>query len=373
MVNMTLDLYKPIKGINANKQHTKFKFLKDEPLLAYEKSLLLNWTDGFVDRDKKFVKEFQTTFHSSFWEIYLYQLFIKSNFKLDQSHAMPDFIIKSPFEIYIEAVVANIKKSGKKENERTLDDQLSMILPPHQQKDFYKVLNESIIRYSNAIMNKQKKYTNNYCNCEWVDTKNPFIVAMASYDQINYGREYIYPMLALLYGLYFDPHHNSYIKKTTIKKDNNSEIPIGIFLNEYYKDISAIIFSCTNTIGKLTSLSISQGNPSSNNVYIIRQNNRDNNYLLQTVSKDCPENLEDGVFIFHNPHAKNKLPDNFLNNLAVTHFYYENGELMYKGNETMLLSRLNISSAFSSLVEPLITEAVRNFNKLSYSDFYITK
>lgn len=62
-----------------------------------------------MDRDYKMVQEFQKTFHSSFWEFYLYACFKESGFILDQSHNRPDFMIKELYEINVEAVVANIK------------------------------------------------------------------------------------------------------------------------------------------------------------------------------------------------------------------------------------------------------------------------
>ena len=37
-----------------------------------ERAVLENWAQGFEDRDGKFVQEFQLTYESSFWELYLY-------------------------------------------------------------------------------------------------------------------------------------------------------------------------------------------------------------------------------------------------------------------------------------------------------------
>lgn len=40
-----------------------------------EREVLSGWASGFRDRDGKFVKEFQTTYNSSFWELYLFAAF----------------------------------------------------------------------------------------------------------------------------------------------------------------------------------------------------------------------------------------------------------------------------------------------------------
>lgn len=374
---MKLDLYQKIQEIDASKLHPKFKILMNEKLqLACERSQVSNWTEGFVDRDKKIIKEFQSTFHSSFWEFYLFAFFKDAGFTLDQTHNRPDFIIKSPAEIYVEAVVSNIKNGGKNEDERKLDDYMSMFTAPYMQPDFYEVLDEAIIRHSNAIIHKNEKYIKNYSKCEWIRPENPFVIAMSSYDQINYGREYIYPMLALLYGLYYQPATASFIKKSTIKKkDTNADINIGIFNNPDYANISAIIYSCTTTLGKLTSLAISTGNPSKNVVYNIRRDYEDSKipYKLQIVNSSFPEVLSDGVFIFHNPNAKKKIPVEYFETTNATQYFMKEDKLIYTSNTYPIVARLDIPAIMKQGFEPLIQENLRTYNNVNIKDFYSIK
>lgn len=368
---MKLNLFTNEKNLEDEKLHPKAYLLKNNSQLVSEKKMLLDWTDGLLDRDNKFIREFQETFHSSFWEIYLYKLFIEAGFELDQSHQMPDFIIKAPQEVYVEAVTANIRNGGIPEGERTIEDQLSMIIPPYLQTDFYQVLNEGIIRSANAIQGKHKKFVTEYINREWVKGSNPFVIAIGSFDQINYGREFIYSMVALLYGMCFNAEHEVYYEKMAIEKpQTGASIPIGIFRDSSYEEISAVIFSCTLTLGKLTSLCISNGSLSLNDVYNIRQNCDTNKYLLQVVDTSCPEDIADGVFVFHNPKAKNKLPENFFNKIAVTQFFFENGNLMCSGNITPIVARLNTSKIFKSVIVPEIQEAIRKYNRMNIEDFY---
>ena len=75
---------------------------------------------------------------------------------------MPDFIIRSPVEIYVEAVVSNISQYGRTEKERTLEDQLSMTIPPYLQGDFYEFLDEAIIRNASTIRSKNIKWRKEY-------------------------------------------------------------------------------------------------------------------------------------------------------------------------------------------------------------------
>lgn len=360
---MTLNLFEKIEGVSEDSLHPKFKLLRDEITLQGERDILTQWTDGFIDRDNKIVKEFQTTFHSSFWEFYLYSVFREMNFEIDFSKDRPDFIISKPTNIFIEAVVSNIKREGIEESERTSEDVLSMIVPPNKQKDFFELTDEAIVRNSNAIHGKSAKYLEKYINCEWVDENIPFVIALSSYGQINYGREYFYPMLALLYGYYFVPKTDNYlIRENITKPGTDSTIPIGIFKDKAFEHISAIIFSCTTTLGKLTSLSISENNSSLqfNRVINVRHDYEPPYYKIHDVTKENPEYLSDGLFIFHNPNAKNKISFNQFKSSNAIQVTFDDGNFKFEGENTPIYSRLNLPKYM--LPDEVIEMIMMDFN-----------
>jgi hypothetical protein len=360
---MKLDLFKKI-DIDEETLHPKFKILRDTVGLEGERSIVNEWTENFVDRDNKIVKEFQTTFHSSFWEFYLYKVFTNAGFTIDFRYDRPDFIINSPIEVNIEAVVSNIKQNGVSEGKRTLDNILSIIDPPYLQEDFGAFMNESIVRNSNAILSKSNKYLKSYSTCTWIKPETPFIIALSSYGQIDYGREFYYPMLALLYGMYYNPFLDDYIVVNEITKPNtDSSIPVGIFNTPAMEHVSAIIFSCTTTLGKLTSLSISEGNSKLqlNKVINIRHDYEPPHFKVQIVSEENPEELSDGLFMFHNPLAKNKLLKEMFKNTNICHITYEKGKLHSEGENLPIVGRLNIPEIFFTNL--LIKEIDQKYNR----------
>jgi len=365
---MKLDLFNTLEGLKEDEIHPKFKYLRDELFLRKQKSIISEWTEGFVDRDNKIVKEFQTTFHSSFWEFYLYSVLKENGFTIIQNYDRPDFMVSRPIEFNIEAVVANIKQSGIKEDERTFENILSMLTPAHLQKEFNQYLDEAIIRYANAIQGKNKLYINNYSNCDWVKKDTPFVVALGSYDQVDYGREYIYPLMALLYGYYYRPQTKGYYKKEfVIKPDSNAKIPIGLFLKEEYENISAIMFSCTMTLGKLTSLSIVQegSHYDSNQVFTIRHDDEDEEfeYKMQMVSKETPEYLDDGIFIFHNPNSKNKLPMETFQNTNITQINLLENKVHIEGENLPIVSRFNVPKLLpEQFIKNFVVETMLKYN-----------
>ena len=72
----------------------------------HDEAVIAEWADGFIDRDGKFVEEFQTTFNSSFWELYLHAVLKEAGCKIDFSYHAPDFVITDPVPFVVEATVA---------------------------------------------------------------------------------------------------------------------------------------------------------------------------------------------------------------------------------------------------------------------------
>ena len=331
---------------DESKLHRKFKFLRDNMIFG-EHSIINQWTDGFIDRDNKIVQEFQTTFHSSLWEFYLNSVFHEAGFSIDYSKNRPDFIVKSPVPFYVEAVVSNIKQGGNSEENRSFEDLFKNVEPFYLRENFEDELNEAITRYSSSIDLKKKKYDDNYSKLNYFDESYPFTIALSGYEQISYGSNFVFPLMALLYGRVYDNQTNTYhSQKEICKPGTDSKIPIGLFLKEEYSEVSAIIFSCTTTLGKLTSLAISNGNLNPNGVITIRQNDEFPTYKIHEVSKETPEYLSDGLFIFHNPLAKNPLPKDLFNKTNAVNVSFD---MLTNGcervaNNLPLVSRLNLVS-----------------------------
>ena len=58
-----MDLFNPIVTESAMYKH--FRSVYKEPGYAPNRAVMNTWADGFIDRDNKFINEFQTTFNSS--------------------------------------------------------------------------------------------------------------------------------------------------------------------------------------------------------------------------------------------------------------------------------------------------------------------
>jgi len=196
---------------------------------------------------------------------------------------------------------------------------------------------------------------------------------MSSYSQVNYGREFIYPMMALLYGMFYIPEEDRYAAIEEIPKPGTeSLVPVGIFNSDKYSDISAVLYSCTTTLGKLTALAKSAGYFSMNEVYDLRRDYEDTEipYKLQVVGTDSPELLTDGLFLFHNPFARNKLDIGCFEDTSVTQFFWKENKLLHTSNTYPIVCRLNISRMLQPGFEMLVDEYLRQYNNFTPMEYY---
>lgn len=330
-----MDLFTPV--VDSQKLNKNFTSVM-APFRKAERDLLESWVDGFVDRDGKFVKEFQTTFNSSFWEIYLYAAFMNYGFSIDWSHATPDFSINSNGnEFIVEAVTANSAHDKPNEWDRTFsEEELSVI------KIFKKLNTEGIIRLSNTILQKINKYNKSYSKLVHVKRK-PFVIAVAPFEQPHFNLQYDRPIRALLYNYYVD--EDAYFKEPEkypdgppgiqldyVEKDNGAEIPLGFFNNPDMSEVSAIIFSCTATWGKLSAMS--ENDMTNTKVTSIWATAPHGAPEARNCSpEDHDEYILDGLQVYHNPFAKYPLsPDILRANRVVQHYFDEKtNEWMHEG------------------------------------------
>ncbi|WP_323012703.1 hypothetical protein [Castellaniella sp.] len=253
-----MDLFTPI--VDESRQHPHFKSLLG-PARAPDRAVLAAWAEGFPDRDGKMIQEFQLSFNSSFWEIYLYAVFCDYGFEFDWPHSAPDFQLdREGTRFLVEAVTANAAQG--KPNEWDL--QFSLESPANLGIDIDALNHEAMIRLANAIHGKARKFTDAYSKLQHVARK-PFVLVIAPFEQPHFNHQYNRPIMSVLYDHYVD--EPAYMRNPAafpngpptrnlgfVTKDNGAEIELGLFNDDRMRQISAVIFSCTATWGKESAL-----------------------------------------------------------------------------------------------------------------------
>lgn len=307
-----IDLFFPeINGIGKN---PNFVVLLDDKYRAV-REVINKWATGFIDRDNKFKKEFQSTFNSSFWELYLFQAFKDFGMQIDFSKQSPDFTVKTikGRTLNIEAVTANNADNSEPEWSSNRD------LKEHT--DF---LNFSCIRILNSLNSKHRRYLNYYSSLSHVEG-NPYIIALAPFEQPNFFMQNNEAIIRVLYGQGVRCTRNQFGKLVceveftpTISKENGAILELGIFTNKKYKEISAVIFSTTATISKAIVQSNMEGT-----VRVSRFDSKEGLIIDLIPNDKHVETHLDGLQIHHNPFAENPLNPEDFSKYEVSHYFYD--------------------------------------------------
>lgn len=339
---MEMDFFNPV--IDSKEYHPNFERLLPEKYINARK-LFNDWASGFSDRDGKLVKEFQSTFNSTFWEVYLYATFKEMDFKIDLSNATPDFLInKCCADIIIEATICNSALGKVPEWDRTDDYQHSI------PKRFWELNKEAMIRINNSIISKVKKYEKSYSKLSHVKGK-PFVIALAPFEQRFFNLQNDRPIRAVLYDEYVNEdkaldHPELYPDGPPVEhlgfveKENGAEIPLGIFNDNQYECLSAVIFNNAATFSKLQALANKKGEK----IMISSTWSTPPDGKVKHIEKwssDYEEKITDGLMIFHNPFAKNKIEPELFRAERVCQVYPgdEDWTLIFENYEDRLLTR----------------------------------
>lgn len=302
-----MDLFAPV--VLKGQQHQNFRNITQPGFCVPELEVIRGWADGFLDRDGKFVREFQTTFNSSFWELYLHACFKELGCTVNFSHPTPDFFVDSPYGDFIaEATTANHPQGFRPEWDRDLQ------LP--KETSMEELLRLSIIRLSNAIAAKHKKYISKYSKLPHVQNK-PFVICVAPFEQPLF---YLQDSLAIVQLLYayggalvrLGSQEGEVIVIGEAQKLQVQKSPgvykLGLFTNPNMAEVSAVIFNNRATISKVRALAREGNYPVLfSGSRFVQSEHETGAQRFVTFRPDYRETVLDGLHILINPFAKNPL------------------------------------------------------------------
>lgn len=346
-----MDFFLPI--VDEGRFHPHFRALLD-PLRGTDRAEFQRWAEGFPDRDGKLVSEFQISFNTVFWEVYLYAAFRAYGFAFDWRHRSPDFALEGHEQKFVvEAVTANAAQGKLNEWDKTYAD--------FGELDIDRLNKEAIVRLSNSILSKYLKYERDYARLDHVKRK-PFVLAVGPFEQPFFNHQYNRPIRAVLYDIYVDeaahtadpakfPNGPPDVHLGYVTKENGAQIELGLFSDDRMRHLSAVIFSCTATWGKVNALA---PEAPGRKVFI------NSTWASEPDGRPVPragtpseigETITDGLQVYHNPHAICPLDTATLRRKGVVQEYFDPGADKWFLEETTrsLFFRLthNISSTSS--------------------------
>jgi hypothetical protein len=342
-----MDLFTPV--VSEEAQHPNFRMITRYGN-TFNCDVLNEWARGFKDRDGKFVKEFQTTFDSSFWELYLFAVMKHFQLEVDFSFSAPDFVITNHGGINVEATVASHAQGS-------IPESVQSGAPIRE--DLNEFNRQTIIRISNSFDAKRRKYNESYSGLPHLQNR-PFVLAVSAFDRPFAWLTCQRAIEAVLYGYYVDEER--FLRQggaleghriESVTKDNKSPVPVGIFASDDFAWLSAVIFSSTATWGKVRALS---SDPNPNIVFqAVKRNLSDVMPLVtKTIKPDYHESLLDGLRVYHNPEATHKLKKDIFRDNDVFQSYYseEKQDWVYEDRTGLLLFRRVLTAIKTAKSDP---------------------
>lgn len=229
-----------------NRLHESFKQIVNDPNYAPVREVIQAWGAGLLDRcgeQKKFVTEFQTTFNSSFWELYLNKAFSELGFSVDYTKASPDFCVTTPggYRFNVEAVIA---------------DRPHDLLPADTDRSSDDGKSENTLKLAGKIRDKLDIFTGikgnkfPYSTLKHVQGM-PFVIAVAPFNSDHSLMQNNELINRVLFGIDSpDLSTGNQEKILSVSKPSGAPVEMGIFTNDSYKEISAVFFSTTGTYSK---------------------------------------------------------------------------------------------------------------------------
>ena len=124
-----------------------------------------------------------------------------------------------------------------------------------------------------------------------------------------------------------------------VRKNFDTSIPMGLFADDTYSDVSAVMYSCLATWGKVRAMA---DNPNARSVYVTFHPSDKGlkPEYRQTKKADYHEDLLDGLYVVHNPFASRPLPRHLFDHPRVAQFFATpEGHLEIVAPDDMLLVR----------------------------------
>jgi hypothetical protein len=239
------------------------------------------WAQGFEDRDGKFVREFQTTYNSAFWELYLFAILKQLGIEVDFSFGAPDFVC-AKYSIAIEAAVASHAEGNPMEFERTM-----AVL---EDKDMAARRRASIIRLSNALIGKSNALQQRYGALAHMAGRS-YIVAISNFGTQDFYLQSDAPMQVLLFDIG---------KERVINKANGAPISLGLFRTPAFSHISGVLYSSLATFGKARALGNDEGDIT---FRAVRKKEGAEPTYITAHKREYKESLTDGLVLYTNPYA----------------------------------------------------------------------
>lgn len=339
--NYPTDLLTVPAGVRADDLHPNFRLLLETPGRAPARAVFKEIGPWLAPSDPHFVTEFQRNqFDQRLWELYLWAALRELGFDVSQPEA-PDFLCKKPGLVFtVEATTVTASTAGALANHPNpkTPDEMRAFLSDYMPMKFGSSLTSKLT----------KKNKDGQCYWERGEAKDrPFVLAIADFH-IPGGKDegpgsMTYMQSALPHYLYGHRLDWERVDGTLVTRAVKTEehvhgtksVPSGFFDLAGAENISAVLFSNAGTLSKFDRMGVAAGFGAPDHRYLRfgTRLNRDPNSAIgdpfvEELGVEHGEGWADELQLFHNPNAKNPLPERSMPGIT-EHFFKDGNHLSY--------------------------------------------
>lgn len=232
------------------------------------------WENFHPYADSNFLEQAKTDFHQRSWEMYVGNVLLEKEIKIESKDEGPDFVTGE--QIYIECAAPTRGDSSSPDS----------VSEPRVAKKPEEVVaqdvpvDKMILRITQAISDKAKQYKG-WKNKNWFNPTAPFVIAVNTGGFGHRDDDSMPHMLKALFGVHYlrintATWEEDYSCRIDVIKENNSHgrVSVDYFLKKDFSFISGVLFSRNLVI-------------------------------------DSPESIGGDCFFVNNPFADNPVPQSF--------------------------------------------------------------
>lgn len=326
--------------VPENKAHPLFLSLRDFRGASGARELMDQVFARYVDEDKNFIKDFQSTgFSSRVWELSLFAYFTEANLDLLPTKGAIDYLISNGQSIVaVEAVTSQptgqVDRSAKAPG-------FTDVVPD----DLAAARDEFVHQLGKALRKKWQK-TNaagqRYWELDSVKGK-PFVIAVEAFHSGSSLFHSFGLAVEYLYGQSAVPQVDQKGQLTIIPAKigehlwNGKSIPSGIFDDPEWAEVSAIIFANGSSVPQFNRIGKQEGLGDSTTRIWRRGScaNHDPNstepmlFSYEVGTQGAPkEDFAQAIHVMHNPNAKRPLAPGFFPRASEHNRVPENGQIL---------------------------------------------
>lgn len=327
--NYPIDLMDVIPGTDEDQLHPYFIELRDSAGREPARAVIREIGPWLTATDPHFVKEFQRhQFDQRLWEIYLWSALREGGYDIEHLEA-PDFKVRAPWGSFsVEATTVAPSQGG------VMADHPD----PKGPQEIAEFLNGYMpIKFGNSLTGKLNRKSANG-NRYWEEpdvTGLPFVLAVADFHKpaenntpgsMTMSQSAIWPYL---YGRIFHGEMvDGKLVMSSTKIDSHTykgkTIESGFFYLPEAENVSAVIFSNAGTIAKFDRVGVMGGFGAKDHKYYRMGYRQDpdpdamvpKGFMEEVGEGDYFEGWADELQVFHNPNAKDPLPDDIFSGLT---------------------------------------------------------